>query len=91
MNEFYEVYDDDSISADKYTIYLDCKNYIRWDKNDQKSIDSLRACLSSGTPQEPQKPQEPMLPQTPQNSNNQSSIQNLSYSCSTYPTRLFEV
>ena len=69
MTEFYEVYDDDSVSGPKYREYLDCKNYIQWNKNNQKSIDTLRACLSSGTPQEPQKPQEPQRPQTPQNGN----------------------
>merc|ERR1712123_537351 len=45
QTEFYEVYDDDEVSAPLYTVYLDCKNYIRWDKDDQLSINSLRDCL----------------------------------------------
>ena len=55
MHEFYEVYDDDSVAGPKYRNYLDCKNYIRREKNDQKNIDSLRACLSSGSPQDPRR------------------------------------
>ena len=46
QTEFYEVYDDDSVSGPLYTAYLDCKNYIRWEKENQQSIDALRACVA---------------------------------------------
>ena len=68
QTEFFEVYDDDTISGPLYKEYLDCKNYIKWDKNNQQSIDSLRACINGG--QEPnqggQVTQRPMTQQSTQ-------------------------
>ena len=68
QTEFFEVYDDDTISGPLYKEYLDCKNYIKWDKNNQQSIDSLRACINGG--QQPnqggQVTQRPMTQQSTQ-------------------------
>ena len=74
QTEFYEVYDDDAVSAPLYTVYLDCKNYIRWDKDDQLSINSLRDCLIEGkhnngqqaTQGNDQVTQKPMTPKSTQ-------------------------
>jgi len=67
MHEFYEVYDDDNVAGPKYRDYLDCKNYIRREKNDLKNIDSLRACLSSGSPQDPRRREEHQQSEIPKN------------------------
>ena len=48
QTEFFEVYDDDTVSGPLYKEYLDCKNYIIWDKNNQQSVNSLRACINGG-------------------------------------------
>ena len=66
QTEFFEVYDDDTISGPLYKEYLDCKNYIKWDKNNQQSVNSLRACIN-GSQAEPnqggQVTQRPILTQ----------------------------
>merc|ERR1711892_933060 len=66
QTEFYEVYDDDEVSAPLYTVYLDCKNYIRWDKDDQLSINSLRDCLIERKQSNGQVTQKPMTPKSTQ-------------------------
>jgi len=91
MHEFYEVYDDDNVAGPKYRDYLDCKNYIRREKNDLKNIDSLRACLSSGSPQDPRRREEHQQSEIPKNGNRDFHFKTYIIPRSADPSKQFEV